>query len=466
MLGRRTPSNREPRPRFADLVGERLRASKVVRVFAIADFRYYWIGAFISFSGSWIQRIAEGYFVFQLMHNEAQLAFVSFCSSIPVFFLGFVAGSFSDIFDKRRVLVVTQAIYAVGAIYLAIATWLHFVTYFQIVFVALLLGIVSTIEMPTRQSVVSRVVPASDLATAIPLTATTFNMARIVGPAIGSLMLAAFGVAACYFANGISFLALIWTALAIKADLSNPVRAKQPVRDLIFEGARFTMMEIRLRTLFILESITGVFGIFYIGLLPAYTGETLGLDRISDKAAKAGLGLATTSVGIGAITGLLIITALSESPRRAMLIRMSMTLMGICLLLLSVIRLPVLAYPVLAVTGMCSIIQFNTTNALFQLLSPEERRGRVLAMHIWSLNGLSPFGILLFGWIASASHVWPHSHAGDFGPFRLPTDVGGAALAMLFGGIVMVAGALGAWASRRGLANLAPDLPALSKELG
>ena len=108
---------------------------------------------------------------------------VSFCSSIPVFFLGFVAGSFSDIFDKRRVLVVTQAIYAAGAIYLSIATYCHFVTYFQIVFVALVLGVVSTIEMPTRQSLVSRVVPASELATAIPLTATTFNMARIVGPA-------------------------------------------------------------------------------------------------------------------------------------------------------------------------------------------------------------------------------------------------------------------------------------------
>ncbi len=453
----------EQRLRFSELVGERLRANKVVRVFSIADFRYYWIGAFISFSGSWIQRIAEGYFVFQLTHNEAKLAFVSFCSSIPVFFLGFVAGSFSDIFDKRKVLVVTQAIYAIGAIYLAIATWGHFVTYFQIVFVALLLGVVSTIEMPTRQSVVSRVVPVGDLPTAIPLTATTFNMARIVGPAVGSVMLAAFGVAACYFANGISFIALIWTALAIKADLSNPPRVKQPVRDLIFEGARFTMMEVRLRTLFILESITGVFGIFYIGLLPAYTGETLGLDRISDRAAKAGLGLATTCVGVGALVGLFIITALSESPRRAFLIRMSMTLMGLSLLALAAIRQPWLAYPVLAVTGMCSIIQFNTTNALFQLLSPEERRGRVLAMHIWSLNGLSPFGILLFGWIASASHIWPHTHLGHYGPFRAPTDVGGAALAMLFGGAVMVIGAAGAWLSRRGLAQLSPDLP---QELG
>jgi MFS family permease len=454
----RVQGNGDQRPRMKELVGERLKASKVIRVFSIADFRYYWIGAFVSFSGSWIQRIAEGYFVFQMTHNEAQLAFVSFCSSIPVFFLGFVAGSFSDIFDKRRVLVVTQAIYAAGAIYLAGATYWHFVTYFQIVFVALLLGVVSTIEMPTRQSLVSRVVPASELATAIPLTATTFNMARIVGPALGSALLASFGVAACYLANGISFLALIWTALAIKADLTNAPREKQPVRDLIFEGARFTMIEIRLRTLFILESITGVFGIFYLGLLPAYTGETLGLDRISEKAAKAGLGLATTFVGIGAIIGLIIITTLSESPRRGLLIRLSMTFMGLSLLALAYIREPWLAYPVLMITGMCSIVQFNTTNALFQLLSPDERRGRVLAMHIWSLNGLSPFGILLFGWIASASHSWPHTKLGHLGPFRAPTDVGGAALAMLLGGIVMVAGAIAAWLSRKGLANLAPDL--------
>lgn len=454
----RTQPTGEPRPRFSELIGGKLRSSKIIRVFSIADFRYYWFGAFISFSGSWIQRIAEGYFVFQLTHDEAKLAFVSFCSSIPVFFLGFVAGSFSDIFDKRKVLVVTQAIYAIGAIYLAIATWMHFVTYFQIVFVALILGVVSTIEMPTRQSVVSRVVPASDLATAIPITAMTFNMARIVGPAIGSLLLSFMGVAACYLANGISFLALIWTALAIKASLKSAPRDKQPIGDLLFEGARFTMKEIRLRTLFILESITGVFGIFYLGLLPAYTGETLGLLRISDHAAKAGLGYATTCVGFGAIIGLLIITALSESPKRGLLIRLSMTFMAVSLVALAFIRVPWMAYSVLIVSGMCSIVQFNTTNALFQLISTEAMRGRVLAMHIWSLNGLSPFGILLFGWIASASHSWPHSSLGNFGPFRSPTDVGGAALAMLLGGFVMLVGAVGAWLSRRGLSNLSPDL--------
>jgi hypothetical protein len=184
----------------------------------------------------------------------------------------------------------------------------------------------------------------------------------------------------------------------------------------------------------------------------------LGLDHISSKAAKAGLGLATTFVGFGALIGLFIITALSESPRRGLLIKLSMTFMGLSLLALAYIREPWLAYPVLMISGMCSIIQFNTTNALFQLLSPEERRGRVLAMHIWSLNGLSPFGILLFGWIASASHTWPHTHWGNLGPFRAPTDVGGAALAMLLGGVVMIAGAVGAWLSRRGLSNLAPDV--------
>jgi MFS family permease len=435
-------------------------AGRIWRIFQISDFRYYWIGAFVSFSGSWIQRIAEGYFVFRLTGDEAQLAFVSFCSSIPVFFLGFAAGSLSDVFDKRRVLVVTQLIYAAGAIYLAIATWQHFVTYFQIVFVALLLGVVSCLEMPTRQSVVSRVVPASDLATAIPVTAMTFNMARIVGPAIGSWILSIVGVAACYFANGLSFLALVWTAVAIKSNLKAAPREKQPVMDLIMEGARFTMMEIRLRTLFILESITGVFGIFYIGLLPAYTGETLGLDKVGDRAAKAGLGIATTCIGIGAITGLVLITALSEWPHRGRLIKWSMTGMAVALFGLALARTPWMAYPFFLISGMSTIIQFNTTNACFQLIAPDERRGRVLAMHIWSLNGLSPFGILLFGWIAKASHGWRHTTWGDWGPFRSATDVGGPALAMLIGGAIMALGAIGAWSSRQGLANLAPDLDA------
>lgn len=445
------------RPLFARVKTSVLE-SKITEIFGIADFRYYWIGAFVSFSGSWIQRIAEGYFVFQLTGDESKLAFVSFSTSIPIFFLGFAAGSIADSVDRKKLLVIAQLLYFLGAIYLAFATWHHTITYGQILAIAFLTGIVATVEMPARQSIVSQVVPPQDLSTAIPITAMTFNAARIVGPAIGTWLLSMFGVAMCYFMNGISFLALIWVVLAISVSLKPIPRPKEPVKDVIFEGARYTLKDVRLRTLFILETISGVTALFYISILPAITGEGLGLDHIGQGAAKAGLGIATTCIGFGAIVGLFLATRWSRTEKRHLIIKGSITLMGFSLIALSFIREPLMAYPIFACMGAGTLLQYNTTNALFQILAPEERRGRVLAMHIWTLNGLSPIGAILFGWIARISHSWPTTHVPDFGPFQLPTNVQGTSIALLIGGLCTLATALAAWLSLRGLSNLTPDL--------
>lgn len=438
-----------------------IKNNQLAQVFSIRDFRLYWIGAFVSFSGSWIQRIAEGYFVFQLTNDESKLAMVSFCASIPIFFLGFAAGSIADAVDRKKVLIIAQLLYFAAATYLAIATWMHFVTYIQIVVVAFLVGVVATIEMPTRQSIVSQVVPPKDLSTAIPMTAMAFNGARIIGPVIGTFLLTAFGVALCYFLNGISYLALVWVVVMISAPLLPPKKqstTKEPIRDVILEGARYTFKDVRLKTLFLLETCTGLTTLFYLGILPAITGEGLGLDKISPQAAKAGLGYATTAISVGAIVGLVLAAAWAKTEKRHLIIKGSITLVGASLVLLSFVRVPWAAYPVFACIGAGTILQFNTTNALFQILAPEERRGRVLAMHIWTLNGLSPFGTITFGWIAKISHDWGTTHFPDFGPFQVPTNAEGTSIALLIGGVLTLIVGVCAWLSRRGLSHLTPDL--------
>jgi MFS family permease len=431
--------------------------AKFRRVFGYRDFRLFWIGAFLSFSGSWVQNVAQGYYVFHLTGDEAALGLVSFCSSIPVFVFGFLAGAMADRYDKRLLMIVTQLIFAAGAIYLAIATWGHFVTFPQIVLVALLLGVVSTVEMPTRQSIVSRVVPPEDLASAIPITGLTFNASRIVGPSFGTLLLNLVGVAACYFVNGLSFLALVWTAVAIRADLSAAPRQPEPIRDLVFEGFLFTFRDVRLRTVFLLEAFTGVFGVFYASLMPAITGRMLGLDAQGPAAAKLGLGIATMFVGVGAIAGLVVNTSFNHRPLRGFLIRMSMTSLGVALTLLGFMRDPLFAYPLFFVTGFSTVMQFNTSNTVFQILATERNRGRVLAMHIWALNGLSPFGLLFFGWLAAASRRWPHTKWPNIAGLVPPTNEGGVSLALFVGGVTILLGAAAAWLSRRGLHNLSPE---------
>ena len=452
-----------PPPAKADrrTVKDRFADSNLYKVFSYGDFRLLWIGAFLSFTGSQVQNIAQGYFVYRLTQDESKLGFVSFCASFPVFLLGFFAGTLADAFDKRTVLIVTQAIFAAGAFFLAVVTHYHVVQYWQIATVAALLGLVSSVEMPTRQSIVSRVVPPEILASAVPVNALTFNVARVFGPALGALILVYWGVAMCYLLNGISFLALIWAALAIKANLKSHPRAPQPIWDLLIEGMTYTMRDNRLRTLFFLETITAACGLAYIPMLPAYVHQVLGFSfdtltkqRILEQhtdASKQVLGYCYTAVGIGAICGLLLVIQYAEGHHKAAIVRASMWMIGGGLFILSVTRQTALVYPVLVCMGAASVAQLNTTNALFQLISPERLRGRVLAMHIWAINGFSPFGVLLFGWVASQTRLH-HNLLVASTSYRLPSF--GVPLSMQLGGLCVVLGAIAASLSRKGLSDL------------
>jgi MFS family permease len=400
--------------------------NKLKRVFRHPDFRLLWGGAFLSFCGSWIQTVAQGYLVYQLTHDKNLLGLVSFFGMLPVFFLGPFAGSLTDTLNKRMLLVAAQTIFAMGALFLAAATYFNFVQYWHIVCVALILGAVAAIEMPTRQSIVSRVVPPEDLPIAIPINALTFNMARLVGPAIGGVLLASFGTAACYFINGLSFTALIFAGLAIRADLRASDREVQPIWDLVIEGALYTWRDARLRTLLILESSVSIFGLFYLTQIPAIADEMLHTGKR--------LGESYLAVGVGSVLALIFITSMADRPIRIMALRIAITAVSIGLILLSLARTPFIAYPIFALLGFASVTIFNTCNTLFQTLSPDRLRGRVLSMHVWALSGLGPFGVWGFGYLAQRTGL----------PFALE-----------MGGILVALTALYSWTFRKNLSNVA-----------
>lgn len=411
--------------------------SPFLRVLRNRDFRILWLGAFVSFTGGQISTLAQGYFVYQITGNEAMLALVPFVWAMPVFIFGLAAGSFADRFDKRKVLTICMLLYAANSFFLAAGTGLGFITYPQIIFIAALNGLVATIEMPTRQSVVSRVVPPEDLAAAVPVNAMTFNTARIVGPAVGAALLAKLGVFACYLFDGISFLAIIGSVTMIKSDLSSRSTSRGPIRDLVIEGALYAMRDVRLRTLFFLELATALFGLSFAALLPAYA------HLLSPAHAAAVQGLGSTSIGAGALIGLIVVTQLADSPHKGWIIRGAMVLIAIGLLGMAVVREPLAAYPLLAMAGAGGIMQLNSTNALFQILAPERLHGRVLAMHIWALNGLSPFGVLAFGWLAKASK----------GYSNLPVE-GGVPLTYGVAGVIMTFVFVTSLFARKGLRDL------------
>jgi MFS family permease len=260
------------------------------------------------------------------------------------------------------------------------------------------------------------------LSAAIPLNALTFNLARLLGPAIGGILLAKVGVDACYLVDGLSYFALVFAALAIRADLRATKKEPQPIKDLVLEGARYTFRERPLRTLFILELIVSMCGIFYIALIPAIAAKMLHLGT--------NLGYCYIAMAVGTVSSLLIIAATSESGTRALVLRCDMTLMAVALLGLSFTHTRVTAFALLAILGFCGVAHFNITNTMFQLLSPAALRGRVLSMHVWALSGLGPFGTMFFSWLARQTSL---------------------AISMQAGACCMALGAIGAWMSKRGL---------------
>lgn len=362
------------------------------------DFKLFWTGAFLSFVGSWIQTVAQGWLVYELTGDAAKLAFVTFANALPVSVFAPVAGTMADALNKRAVILACQVVFSASALTLAALTSLGLIEYWHIVAASLATGLAVAIEAPTRQSALSRIVPREELAGAIPIQGMTFNLARLVGPAIGGVLLAAFGAQTCFLVNGLSYLAFILALFAIKADLSASPREPQPVWDLVTEGVRYTFREPRLRTLFLMEAAVAVFGLQYIALMPAIAKDVLGLGE-------RGLGMALATIGIGAFAALLLMANLKSISARPAAVRLAMFALGISLILMGFARSPVLAFPLFVLTGFATVTQFNSTNTLFQLIAPDRLRGRVLAMHVWALSGLAPIGTLAFGWVASKAGI-------------------------------------------------------------
>ena len=399
---------------------------ETLRAFRIPDFRLLWTGAFLSFMGTWIQSVAQGWLVYDITRDESKLAWVSFCGMIPMALLGPITGSFIDTWNRRRILVASQIIYGVNALFLASAVYFHFVSYWLIIGVALCNGVVNCFETPTRQSLVGSIVPPEDIPAAVPVNAMTFNLSRVIGPAVGGVLLAWFGAQLCYFLNGLSYLALVFAVLGIRADISAKSARKEPIRDLVMEGLKYTFRDDRLRTLFFMECTTSMFGLSYMALMPAIAKTMLGLD-------KKGLGMAMTFIGFGTMTGLLLLMAYSSKPIKSLLVRTAMTTFSISLIALSFARSPWIAFPLLSLTGGSAVMQFNLTNTMFQMIAPDHLRGRVITMHIWALSGAGPLLLPFFGWLARQA---------------------GLPIALQVAGFVVLGGAILAWMHRDRLVNV------------
>jgi MFS family permease len=356
-------------------------------------FRRYWVGAFLSFVGSWIQNVAQSWLVYELTRSEFLLGVVGFASGVPMLFLAPIGGALADRWNRRNILLITQGLFALSAFALAALTYAGAIRYEYIVALALLNGLVLTVDLPTRQSLVAHLVPRAHLANGIALNAAAFHTARILGPAIGGLLLEWVGAAPCFLVNALSFSAILLALLSLRIQPSTDGRAPTGILQSLREGVAFVRARRGLMLLWLNVLVLSTFGLSYLVLLPVFAAEVL-------QVGKTGLGQLYTFAGIGSLAGLLLTARLSgEVPRGGLVILaangFAWSVIGFALTTHSLV-----AKGLLMLAGMFGVMQLVSTNTALQTAAPDYLRGRVVSLHTWAINAPAPFASLLIGKLA------------------------------------------------------------------
>lgn len=381
--------------------GSRNRGLLQTAALQYAEFRRYYVGQAVSVIGTWMQSVAAAWLVLQLSHDSAlALALFGAFSYGPILVFGLYAGTLVDRFVHRDVLLITQVVSAVGAALYAILTMTHLITLPVLLLIAGVLGVNQALYFPARQATVLEMVGRGELASAVALNATAFNLARIIGPAIGGLVIATFGVAACFWLNAASYLGVVAALYTIRR---RPRPAGQPERAIILirEGLRHVRDVPTLAGLFALLLVAGTFGANFNLVLPLFT-------RVALHANADTLGYLFAAQGVGSLIGALTMTAAGTfllEPRR---IALGGLFFGLIEVLFLITPSFTQAVVLLVVIGWAFAVYTIGTNIIVQVRSPDRMQGRMVSLYSILLVGVTPIGNFFAGAVA---HVWGPSAA-------------------------------------------------------
>ena len=388
------------------------------------NYRLFFAGQLASVAGTWMQNIALAWVVIQLAPHSRGLAIgvLSICRFGPFTLLGLVAGVVTDRFDNRRTVMVTQSAQMILSAVLAGITLLGHVQLWEVYAIACLTGVALVFDAPSRQNLTFQMVGRDELPNAIALNSSLFNIARIFGPALAGVLIAAFGAGWCFVINTLSFLAVLTALLAMRASELFPLVDRR--RPTVWRGTREGIgYVLRTRKLLTIISMMVVFASVCFNfniLLPLLAKDTL-------DAGPRTFGVISAAFGAGALIGALSAATIANARWRTMLLGAGG--FGLCELLIAPVHGTATVAVLLFVCGMFFTSYTANSNAAVQLTSPDYIRGRVLGLYYYAWNGLAPFGALLVGWLC---------------------DRGGTELAFAIGGTAAIAmTALGAAVIRR-----------------
>jgi len=371
--------------------GGRVAAS--VRSLRHRNFQLFFAGQLISLVGTWMQTVSQSWLVYRLTGSALLLGAVGFASQIPVFLIAPWGGIVADRYRRHRVVVATQTSAMVLAFVLAGLTLTHRVEVWHIFVLAALLGVVNAFDIPARQAFIVEMVGKQDLMNAIALNSSMFNGARVVGPAVAGLLVASIGEGWCFFANAVSYVAVIAGLLMMKVQRPEAsARVTSALAD-IAEGFRFVRDTAPIRALLLLLGLLSLMGMPYSVLMPIFA------DRILGGGARS-LGLLMGATGVGALIGALTLTFKSGLKGLSKWVAVSAAMFGVSLILFSESRQLWLSAALLVPVGFFMMLEMASSNTLIQAMVPDHLRGRVMALYSMMFMGMAPLGALLSGALA------------------------------------------------------------------
>jgi MFS family permease len=358
------------------------------------NYRLFFGGQGVSLIGTWMQRIAMSWLVYRLTNSAFLLGLVGFTSQIPIFLLTPFAGVLADRMNRRRVLVVTQTLAMIQAFVLTVLVLTGTTAVWHIVCLSVFLGIVDAFDMPIRQSFMVEIVQRKDLGSAIALNSSIVNCAQLLGPSVAGIMIASMGEGMCFLLNGVSYLFVIVSLIAMKITRKEMEKRDIHVLQEIKEGLFYAFGFGPIRFILLLLALPSLVGIPYRVMMPIFAKDIL-------QGGPYTLGFLMAGAGVGALTGSIYLASRKGIPGLEKWIALAAGFFGIGLVGFSRSHVFWLSLALVLLTGFGMMVQMASSNTVLQTVVEEDKRGRLMSLYAMAIRGMAPFGSLLVGGAAS-----------------------------------------------------------------
>jgi MFS family permease len=366
-----------------------------IPAFRSRNYRLFFIGQGISLIGSWMTQLATIWLVYHLTNSPLMLGIVGFTSQIPSFFLAPFGGVFVDRFSRHRTLIGTQILAMIQSLTLAVLALSGVIQVWHIIALSLMQGFINAVDAPARQAFVPELIERrDDLANAIAINSTMFNGARLIGPAIGGLLIAQVGAAYCFLIDGVSYIAVIAALLAMNIKANKyQYSGANPLKQ-IKEGFNYAFGFPPIRAILILSTLVSFMGMQYTIIVPIFA------EKILQGGAET-LGFLMAASGVGALFGGIYLATRQTVVGLGRLIAFGPTILGCGLIAFSLSRFLPLSLFSLLFVGLGTILQIAAGNTVLQTIVDDDKRGRIMSLYTMSFLGTIPFGNLLAGFLAN-----------------------------------------------------------------